>query len=224
MIYRILYCLLSGPFSVVYIKSEPYEIPTTGNRMFVSSLLGNVLFPFDHILTTDSEHSVDEEHSSRISHEKVISLEETSPPSTTFISNVNSEENASEVNDRDRSDDDQSISNEESFEQPVDADSISATPVSTEFRSMSATIYPTPSLQHSTEVKDKLIFKRRDPNRSHRTPYNDILLNINCKKPSVPANTSTFHQPHTLSYFHDGVLRSDQPVHTQPCTSGLLLA
>ena len=224
MIYRFFYCLLSGPFSVVYIKSKQYRIPITGNGTFVSSLLGNILFPFGYTLTICSEYSEDEEHFNNISHEKVILLEETSLPSTAFILNVNSEENTTTVNERDRIDDDQSNSYEESFKQSMDAKSVSSAPAPTESRSMSSIIYPTPSIHHSTEVKDELIFKRRDPNRSHRTPYNDILLNINFKKPVVPANTSTFHQPHTLSYFHSGVLRSDQPVHTQPCTLGLLFA
>ena len=80
-------------------------------------------------------------------------------------------------------------------------------------RSVPLTSFPSP-LAHSISSTSKpteheLMYSRRNPNSSPRTPYNDILKNIHLKLPKRLANESTFIQSHRLSYYSGSTYLGD---------------
>ncbi|KAK8806284.1 hypothetical protein WA171_007368 [Blastocystis sp. BT1] len=76
---------------------------------------------------------------------------------------------------------------------------------------------PIPST--SKPKRMETMYTRRNPNSSPRTPYNDILKNIQLKLPKRLVNESTFLQPHHLSYYSGSTHLDDSTPHIQPILS-----
>ena len=85
---------------------------------------------------------------------------------------------------------------------------------STKFVSSTATTIPSELRRNSKHVET--IYTRNLPNSSPRTPYNDILKNIQLKLPKRLANESLFIQSHRLSYYTGSTRLKDSTLQTQP--------
>ena len=60
-------------------------------------------------------------------------------------------------------------------------------------------------------------FSRHAINNKPRTPYNDVLVNIQIKTPKIPDSVNQFNQSFTLSYSQDNQFSSQSSPIIQPC-------
>ena len=81
-----------------------------------------------------------------------------------------------------------------------------------------STSHPTPSTPEETvTASTSYEFSRHAVNTKPRTPYNDVLENINIKTPKVPDSVNQFYQSFSLSYYQDKSFSSSSEPTIQPC-------
>ena len=100
-------------------------------------------------------------------------------------------------------------------------DSIPSTAPQTQ--SIPSTSAPTQSIPSTTPPQEPISsststeFSRHAINTKPRTPYNDVLVNIQIKTPKIPESVNQFNQSYTLSYYQDNQFSSQSSPTIQPC-------
>ena len=100
-------------------------------------------------------------------------------------------------------------------------DSIPSTSAPTQ--SIPSTTPPTQSIPSTTPPQEPISsststeFSRHAINTKPRTPYNDVLVNIQIKTPKIPESVNQFNQSYTLSYYQDNQFSSQSSPTIQPC-------
>ena len=84
---------------------------------------------------------------------------------------------------------------------------------STHFTSPPTQSTPQESITSSTSTE----FSRHAINNKARTPYNDVLVNIQIKTPKMPDSVNHFNQSFTLSYYQNNQFSSQLSPIIQPC-------
>ena len=80
-------------------------------------------------------------------------------------------------------------------------------------QSIPSTSPPQEPISSSTSTE----FSRHAINTKPRTPYNDVLVNIQIKTPKIPESVNQFNQSYTLSYYQDNQFSSQSSPTIQPC-------
>ena len=80
-------------------------------------------------------------------------------------------------------------------------------------QSIPSTSPPQQPISSSTSTE----FSRHAINTKPRTPYNDVLVNIQIKTPKIPESVNQFNQSYTLSYYQDNQFSSQSSPTIQPC-------
>lgn len=90
-------------------------------------------------------------------------------------------------------------------------------------QSIPSTAPPTQSIPSTTPPQEPISsststeFSRHAINTKPRTPYNDVLVNIQIKTPKIPESVNQFNQSYTLSYYQDNQFSSQSSPTIQPC-------
>ena len=90
-------------------------------------------------------------------------------------------------------------------------------------QSIPSTTPPTQSIPSTTPPQEPISsststeFSRHAINTKPRTPYNDVLVNIQIKTPKIPESVNQFNQSYTLSYYQDNQFSSQSSPTIQPC-------
>ena len=90
-------------------------------------------------------------------------------------------------------------------------------------QSIPSTAPPTQSIPSTAPPQEPISsftsteFSRHAINTKPRTPYNDVLVNIQIKTPKIPESVNQFNQSYTLSYYQDNQFSSQSSPTIQPC-------
>ena len=93
------------------------------------------------------------------------------------------------------------------------SDSTDSIPSTAPTQSIPSTTPPQEPISSSTSTE----FSRHAINTKPRTPYNDVLVNIQIKTPKIPESVNQFNQSYTLSYYQDNQFSSQSSPTIQPC-------